>query len=252
MTTEKTLFSALILILLCTFPLASQDGQDFKVGDSVYISAPSGLNMRDEPSLSGNKVTALSYNSKILVLDVSENIQQIQGKSSRWIFTRYNGRTGWIFGGYVSSRLSGNISNDFRYYLSRGRTDSYSIHIGMNLSTAYEILGTPGRTVGFMGQQVSIFENPFLNVFGEKEITQITWGDESCGTVYGLLPEVTTEEGIIAIIGKPDEISIIEPDMDGEAINVGRNFIYRESGFTLLININNKEEFIDYITLKGN
>lgn len=241
---NKIKIMILAMIIISTNIIA-QSNTYFTVGEYLYVTSSDGLNMLEEPKLESKKITALLNESKIQIIEIGKEIQNIQGKKSRWILTMFNGQTGWVYGGYLSKESS---NKNFRYYLSKGRADTYSISIGMKNSEVINIFGEPDQTVGFMGRKVNIYKKPFLNIHGETNIQQITWGKKSSGKVFGLIAEETSEEELELLLGTPNDIIIIEPDMDGEAINVGKNYIYREPGYYLQININ-EGGFVDYFFL---
>ena len=244
----KRIYIVSALLLAIAGSLYSQNQSSFEINDVVYVKSEIGLNMRESPNLSAAVVTLLANNARVIINEIDSQFFTIQGETSQWLRVRYNSFVGWIFGGFVSEQGPNQGKNSFRYYLSNGKADSYSLYIGMKISDSILIFGEPERTVGFQGQTVRIYNNPLLNIYGMENIEKISWGDDSCGAIFGILPKVTSEDDIFTILGVPDDVKIIQPDMDGEAINVGTNYFYTELNFELLININ-EENKVDYIQL---
>ena len=69
----------------------------------MYVNSIEGLNLRNEPSLNGNKIGALLHGERILVYEWSNSVT-INGISNFWYRTKRSGTNlfGWVFGGYLS------------------------------------------------------------------------------------------------------------------------------------------------------
>ena len=69
----------------------------------MYVNSIEGSNLRNEPSLNGNKIGALLHGERILVYEWSNSVT-INGISNFWYRTKRSGTnlSGWVFGGYLS------------------------------------------------------------------------------------------------------------------------------------------------------
>ena len=67
-----------------------------------YISAKSGINIRQEPITNSKKVGSFQYNKKVTVLDLNGPKQTLEGVTSNWYKITDGEITGWCFGGFVS------------------------------------------------------------------------------------------------------------------------------------------------------
>ena len=80
--------------------------------DHLFVNSAEGLRIRDEPSLSGNKIGVLYDRMSVKVLSVG-NETEIDGIKSNWIKillpieTMKNEENvfGWVFGGYLTNEL---------------------------------------------------------------------------------------------------------------------------------------------------
>jgi hypothetical protein len=72
--------------------------------DYVYITAPSGLSLREYNNLDSKKITVMPYGTKVKLIIVEENeamtVAGIQGGMNQ---VKYNNKTGYAVNGYLSS-----------------------------------------------------------------------------------------------------------------------------------------------------
>ncbi|MEO1436862.1 MAG: SH3 domain-containing protein [Bacteroidota bacterium] len=74
-----------------------------KTIEKRFIYAPSGLNLRNGPSTSDEKIETISYGSEIELLDCpGKAILTIDGLKGKMCKVRYDGKEGFIFTGYLS------------------------------------------------------------------------------------------------------------------------------------------------------
>ena len=69
----------------------------------MYVCSPEGLNVRDIPSIDGNKVALLPNFSEVIVTKIDTNEIIIDGIPGNWKFVTKDKIQGWVFGGYLSS-----------------------------------------------------------------------------------------------------------------------------------------------------
>ena len=65
----------------------------------VYIS--DGLRMRSEPSISGEFVVLVPYNTEVMVVAYSSKKDTIDARSDYWANIEYAGQQGWVFNAYL-------------------------------------------------------------------------------------------------------------------------------------------------------
>lgn len=99
----KKIIVLLILYAVSACQILSADELMFKNNSVLYVFSISGLNMRDEPSTSSKVLEMVPYGSKITVLDTVSKIQAIDNYRGYFIKAAYNGRTGYLFDGFLSS-----------------------------------------------------------------------------------------------------------------------------------------------------
>jgi uncharacterized protein YgiM (DUF1202 family) len=76
----------------------------------AYITAESGLRMRQTPALDSDVVVKIPYKSRVETLSEMGNTITIEGVDGRWTKITWNEYTGWVFGGYLGNRESANAS----------------------------------------------------------------------------------------------------------------------------------------------
>lgn len=72
-------------------------------GKERWIESEIGLRMRDKPDLSGRKLDIIPYGDPVLLLEESGAEKLIAGRKGRWSKVDWKGRTGWVFGGFLSN-----------------------------------------------------------------------------------------------------------------------------------------------------
>ena len=96
-----------------------------------YVEASSGLRVRDNASLSANKIGVVYDRMKVKVVELGPKVT-IDGISSNWVkivmplesFKKKTSVTGWVFGGYLTDKLkpfstAGWTDSDLTIYLTR-------------------------------------------------------------------------------------------------------------------------------------
>ena len=71
----------------------------------LFVNASNGLRIRDEPSLSGNRIDLLSHNEPVFIIERSENQDIIDDIMDYWYFIESNEIRGWVFGGYLNETV---------------------------------------------------------------------------------------------------------------------------------------------------
>ncbi len=112
MKNKQLLFFILLLI--------SQNliGANYQKGDSLYVWADSGLKIRSEPSLKGEKMNLIPYGEKVKIIQenlrtIPLKVNELKLKSTNgkvevfdiegfWVKVDWNGEEGYVFDGYLS------------------------------------------------------------------------------------------------------------------------------------------------------
>ncbi len=98
---NKTLWIATTLAALGLMATACKP----KVIDSGirYVAVKDGLNMREEPSPTGKKMLTISYRQEVQKLEEKPESFTIDKTEGKWTKVSWRGKTGWVFGGFLSS-----------------------------------------------------------------------------------------------------------------------------------------------------
>ena len=111
---RKTILFA--LVLLNAFYAFSADKMRFYLGGKLngqYVDSEDGLNVRDEPSLSGKKIAKLLHNDYVIPVEIGEKTT-IDGIEDFWVKIllypehrkdKTKDEYGWVFGAYLSDTI---------------------------------------------------------------------------------------------------------------------------------------------------
>lgn len=91
-----TVSCALLLLFVACTP-----GNSAKT-KTQYVTARSGLTIRAQPGQGAKRIGALRYGTAVTVLDHSKGYRVIAGRRGRWVKIKHEGKTGWVFDGYLS------------------------------------------------------------------------------------------------------------------------------------------------------
>lgn len=109
----------IFLFIICFSVITAQPAPD-----RVFIvTANSGLCLRSEPSLEGNKLGVIPYEAEVLVTITKENYIlledalkyyeieiyapiEIDSKYGNWTKVNWKEEAGWVFGGFIQSKIS--------------------------------------------------------------------------------------------------------------------------------------------------
>ena len=133
---------ALFAILYCSKP---PDG----MGAERFVTAPSGLNLREEPSSTAALVQLLPFGARVMIVEERGPAVEIDSIPGKWTRVTAGASSGWVFGGYLGSKspVSANASNLSTERLFRSYK-SYSIKgsLGSQVSSGSCRIGAFGST----------------------------------------------------------------------------------------------------------
>lgn len=75
--------------------------------DVRYVTAGSGLVLRDKPNTGGQRVQLIQYGKPVEFVEEQATTETIGGKQGRWTRISYEGKSGWVFGAYLSQSAPG-------------------------------------------------------------------------------------------------------------------------------------------------
>lgn len=101
----KNVMKFLIGILFLNVSILNAKDQQlrFDVGDTLYVCAYNGINLRSEANTSSEVITKLDHAKQVVVLETASNLIEIDHRKSIWMKVSSNGYTGYLFGGYLSA-----------------------------------------------------------------------------------------------------------------------------------------------------
>ncbi|AFM13013.1 SH3 domain-containing protein [Turneriella parva] len=67
-----------------------------------YVAVKDGLNMREEPSPTGKKMLTIPYRQEVQKLEEKPESFTIDKTEGKWTKVSWQGKTGWVFGGFLS------------------------------------------------------------------------------------------------------------------------------------------------------
>jgi len=100
----KNVMMLVIAIMMMGFATPSNAQQlRFDVGDTLYVCAYNGLNMRASASVGSVVVLKLDHADRVEVLEVVPDHVEIDHRRSTWLKVEADGYEGYLFGGYLSN-----------------------------------------------------------------------------------------------------------------------------------------------------
>jgi len=190
------IFFIALLAGLSIFSKSKKPTGSFYEAEYYYVLANSGLPIREKPSPKAAKLYKIPYNTKIKVDKFTGVENTFQGLKNYWAKVTYNGRTGYLFSGFLS-RLKGPKYN--LRSLKRYAFDTFK-----------QIENTViKKDAGDHKQQITIFENNIS--------LSITEGFETYGETL-FLPGFTYQEAFLIGINLDSRYSKFsyKPDSDQE------------------------------------
>jgi hypothetical protein len=86
--------------------------------DYVYVTAPSGLSLREYDNLDSKKRTVMPYGTKVKLITVEENeTMTVVGIKGGMNQVEYNNKTGYAFNGYLSSFFPPEKDSNAKQYI---------------------------------------------------------------------------------------------------------------------------------------
>lgn len=79
----------------------STETDDAGLGEAA-VQAAKGLMMRDHPSVSGEKITVIPDGNTVKIIEKGTAEETIGDKKSFWYKVEWNGKRGWVFGGFLA------------------------------------------------------------------------------------------------------------------------------------------------------
>jgi hypothetical protein len=136
-----------------------------------YVAVKDGLNMREEPSPTGKKMLTIPYRQEVLKLEEKPESFTIDKTEGKWTKVSWRGKTGWVFGGFLSLNAAGGQTDSGTNQSENSVVDhfkSLSFNTGMVMkeSGSLNISGTD------MGCEQSATTNDEINDNGATYVLQ--------------------------------------------------------------------------------
>ncbi len=74
----------------------------YETGDTLYVFASNGLNMREEPNTMSRKMQTLEFGESVIVLNDEEKYYEIDNRLGTWVQVEANGKIGFLYSGFLS------------------------------------------------------------------------------------------------------------------------------------------------------
>ncbi|MCR9141328.1 MAG: SH3 domain-containing protein [bacterium] len=72
-----------------------------------YVTAPSGLVLRESPATDGKRLQLIPYATGVEVLEVQAQSETIGDRQGKWTRVQHADASGWVFGAYLSATAPG-------------------------------------------------------------------------------------------------------------------------------------------------
>lgn len=97
------IFSIVVSLIIISCSKNDQGTEKKIESPDRYISSKDGLKMRENPDTSGKQIAIIPEGDKVLLLEESGNEISISNITGRWSKVKWNDKTGWVFGGFLST-----------------------------------------------------------------------------------------------------------------------------------------------------
>jgi hypothetical protein len=86
---------------------------DYKIGDTLIVLANGGLKLREKPFQTSNTLLIVPDNTEVVVIEIDPNHVKINNIWGSWVKTKYMGKEGWLFDGFLieKRKISNSIEN---------------------------------------------------------------------------------------------------------------------------------------------
>ncbi len=98
----ENLIKILVFVLLTTGLFGNTDKPT--EGSTLQVIAPSGLNLRTQPSMTADAILTMPHGAEVTLLEFekSEKLTRVEWVDGKWIKVAYNGVEGWAFDGFLT------------------------------------------------------------------------------------------------------------------------------------------------------
>ncbi len=96
----------IMLSLIASVLAITVKANHFTDQETVYITAPSGLTLREAPNVNSRIVDVIPFGESVNVIiedDEFEKVERIDWIDGQWIKVEFEGMSGYVFDGFVSS-----------------------------------------------------------------------------------------------------------------------------------------------------
>jgi hypothetical protein len=111
--------------------------------DSLNVISTNGVVLRKEPSANSDKIMIIDFLEMIYVLKYSEHKDTIDAITSKWAYTNYKNKNGWVFAGNLKSELSSNEQAVKKFFSSPFLNSSITNINQCNKQTIIKEFGEP-------------------------------------------------------------------------------------------------------------
>ena len=66
------------------------------------VQTAAGLTMRDQPGTSGKSIVVIPDGNTVKIISKGNSEETISNKTSVWYQVEWNGKRGWVFGGFLA------------------------------------------------------------------------------------------------------------------------------------------------------
>jgi hypothetical protein len=130
--------TTLIILILANLNIGIS--QNFNIGDSLRVNAPSGLNLREKPNVDSRQIELLNYGDLIIVKSQpnKNSVTEVNGISGNWIKVKTKNTSGYVFDFWITKLPTLNLSQVNSYNCLTDQIKDYFLHdIGIIDSVTY-------------------------------------------------------------------------------------------------------------------
>lgn len=160
-----------IILLSCRKP---EDPEPEPLPEKAYVKAPSGLNLREQPSQTARIILLIPHRTQVSVLARLPQQVTIAGLTGSWANIEYSGNQGWAFDQFLHWTKPPITSADVvgRYALDCPKNP---FHVNLNSDQTYEASWEECHTAGIATGHWSIEDDQISFEFRGQNFTSLTF-----------------------------------------------------------------------------
>jgi|GEM_PF-7040157 len=192
----------ILLFIINLFTIIKIINADENNKEYMYVNVRSGLNMRSEPSLNSNIITAIPYKEKLEIINKDGPVDIIDNQPGNWFMIKFENQTGWVFNAFLS-KLSDNSIIYGKYKLKNDNFSFLNLYNNNEFILKINLCSNIGKITGIFeisGKIITLYiKNKDFNLNNDIENINLEILDENQLVFKGEITACAPKNGDIFI-----------------------------------------------------